>query len=50
MAFGGDFGKFFLGGASTGQVVSGASAALGLSPLKAVALGNAAQSGAEFIS
>ena len=49
MAFGGDFGKFFLGGASTGQVVSGASAALGLSPLKA-ALGNAAQRGAEFIS
>mgnify|MGYP003331772293 CR=1 FL=1 len=30
MAFGGDFGKFFLGGASTGQVVTGGAAALGV--------------------
>jgi len=50
MAFGGDFGKFFLGGASTGQVVSAGASAFGVSPLKAVALGNAAQRGAEFLS
>lgn len=50
MAFLGDFGKFFLGGASTGQTVQAGFTALGGDPLKAVALGNAAQRGADFIS
>ena len=50
MAFLGDFGKLFLGGASTGQFVTGASAALGANPLQATAIGNVAQRGSELIS
>ena len=50
MAFLGDFGKFFLGGASTGEVVGAGTLAFTGDPLKAQAAANAAQRGAEFIS
>lgn len=50
MAFLGDFGKFFLGGASTGQVATAGAGLFTKDPLKAVAIGNAAQRGAEFLS
>ena len=50
MAFLGDFGKLFLGGASTGQVVTAGAGLVTGDPLKAVAIGNAAQRGAEILS
>lgn len=50
MAFLGDFGKFFLGGASTGDVTGAATLAITGDPFKAQAAANAAQRGAELIS
>lgn len=50
MAFLGDFGKLFLGGASTGQVVTAGATALNVDPIRAAAIGNVAQRGSEFIS
>jgi len=50
MAFLGDFGKFFLGGASTGDVATVGSAYLGADPVTAAAIGRAAQGGADFVS
>ena len=50
MAFLGDFGKLFLGGASTKQAVTIGSAALGANPAQAAALGNIAQAGATGLS
>ena len=50
MAFLGDFGKLFLGGANTQQAVTAGSIALGLSPTKAATLGNIAQTGATALS
>lgn len=50
MAFLGDFGKLFLGGASTQQAVTAGSIALGVDPIKAASLGNIAQTGATGLS
>jgi len=50
MAFLGDFGKLFLGGASTGQAVTAGATVFGADPLKAIAIGNAAQRGADIVS
>ena len=50
MAFLGDFGKLFLGGASTGQVATAGASAFGIDPIRAAAIGNVAQRGAEVIS
>ena len=50
MAFLGDFGKIFLGGADTGQVVTAASLAMGADPASAYAYGNVAQQGANTLS
>ena len=50
MAFGGDFGKFFLGGASTKQVVTAGASAFGIDPIRAQAIGNVAQRGADALS
>lgn len=46
----GDLGKFFLGGASTKDVFTAAAAAFTNDPLKAAAIGNAAQRGADLLS
>lgn len=50
MAFLGDFGKVFLGGASTGQVAAGLGAAFGLNPVAAGIGGAAVQTIADDIS
>ena len=50
MAFLGDFGKLFLGGASTQQAVTAGSIALGVPPTKAAGLGSIAQAGATGLS
>jgi len=50
MAFLGDFGKFFLGGASTGEVVGAGTLAYTGDPLKAQSAANAAQRVADFAS
>jgi hypothetical protein len=50
LAFLGDFGKLFLGGASTGQAITAGSIALGADPMKAASLGNIAQSAATGLS
>ena len=50
MAFLGDFGKLFLGGASTQQAVTAGSIALGVPPTQAAAFGNIAQAGATGLS
>lgn len=50
MAFLGDFGKLFLGGASTQQAVTAGSLALGVSPTQAAGLGSIAQGGATALS
>ena len=50
MAFLGDFGKLFLGGASTQQAVTAGSIALGVPPTQAAGLGSIAQAGATGLS
>ncbi len=50
MAFLGDFGKLFLGGASTQQAVTAGSIALGVPPTQAAGLGSIAQAGATSLS
>ena len=50
MAFLGDFGKIFLGGAKTGQVVSSGAQLLGVNPIAAAGLGSAAQGAADLAS
>jgi len=50
MAFLGDFGKFFLGGASTGDVATVSASYLGADPVTAAAVGKAAQGTADFVS
>ena len=50
MAFLGDFGKLFLGGATTKQAVTAGSIALGVDPVKAAGLGSIAQAGATGLS
>ena len=50
MAFLGDFGKLFLGGANTQQAVTAGSIALGLPPTQAAGLGSIAQAGATGLS
>lgn len=49
MAFLGDFGRYFLGGASTEQAVTAGGVALGLDPATASAIGKSAQGGADFL-
>ena len=49
MAFLGDFGRYFLGGASTETAVTAGGVALGLDPGTAMAIGKSAQGGADFI-
>ena len=49
MAFLGDFGRYFLGGASTEQAVTAGGVALGLDPATAMAIGKSAQGGADFL-
>lgn len=50
MAFLGDFGKLFLGGASTQQAVTAGATALGVSPTQAAGLGSIAQGAATGLS
>ena len=50
MAFLGDFGKYFLGGASTGDVATVGASYLGADPVTAAAVGKAAQGTADFVS
>ena len=50
MAFLGDFGKIFLGGARTGQVVQAGAGLLGVDPIKASGIGSAAQGLADVAS
>lgn len=50
MAFLGDFGKIFLGGAKTGQVVTTGASLLGVNPVAAAGLGSAAQGAADLAS
>jgi hypothetical protein len=50
MAFLGDFGKIFLGGASTGQVVSTGAQLLGANPVTASGIGSVAQGAADKLS
>lgn len=50
MAFLGDFGKIFLGGAKTGQVVSTGAQLLGANPIVAQGIGSAAQGAADLAS
>lgn len=50
MAFLGDFGKYFLGGARTGDVARTAAVALGVNPMTAVGIGAGAQMAADDIS
>ena len=50
MAFLGDFGKIFLGGARTGQVVSSGASLLGVDPVRAAGIGSAAQGLADTAS
>ena len=50
MAFLGDFGKIFLGGARTGQVVQSGASLLGVDPIKAAGIGSAAQGLADTAS
>lgn len=50
MAFLGDFGKIFLGGAKTGQVVSSGAQLLGANPIAAQGIGNVAQGFADTAS
>ena len=50
MAFLGDFGKLFLGGASTQQAVTAGSLALGVPPKQAATFGSIAQAGATGLS
>lgn len=50
MAFLGDFGKIFLGGASTQQAVTAGSIALGVDPVRAAGLGNIAGGASEALS
>ena len=49
MAFLGDFGKIFLGGASTKQAVTAGSIALGVDPVRAAGLGNIAGGASEAL-
>lgn len=50
MAFLGDFGKIFLGGAKTGQVVQTGAQLLGVNPVAAAGIGSAAQGAADIAS
>ena len=50
MAFLGDFGRYFLGGARTGDVARTAAVALGANPLTAGGIGAGAQMAADDIS
>ena len=50
MAFLGDFGKIFLGGAKTGSVVTAGAGLLGVDPIKAAGIGSAAQGLADVAS
>jgi len=50
MAFLGDFGKIFLGGAKTGQVASAGALAFGADPVRAAGIGSAAQGLADVAS
>ncbi len=50
MAFLGDFGKYFLGGAKTGDVATAAALALNVNPLAAAGIGAGAQMAADDIS
>lgn len=50
MAFLGDFGKIFLGGASTKQAVTAGSIALGVDPVRAAGLGSLAGGASEALS
>ena len=50
MAFLGDFGKIFLGGAKTGQVVTAGAGLLGVDPIRAAGIGSAAQGLADTAS
>ena len=50
MAFLGDFGKYFLGGAKTGDVASATALAFGADPLTAQKIGGGAQMGADALS
>jgi len=50
LAFLGDFGKIFLGGAKTGQVVQTGAQLLGVNPVAAAGIGSAAQGAADIAS
>ena len=50
MAFLGDFGKIFLGGAKTGQVVAAGAGLLGADPIRASGIGSVAQGAADTLS
>jgi len=50
MAFLGDFGELFLGGASTGDVATATATAFGADPMTAKRVGKTAQTGADFVS